>query len=486
MFGLLIVFLTQYVTYCVMGLLKISTNVTTNSVLPFLALGLGVDDMFLILRSFQAEVIKMRKEREGVDGEKKAEARFLAGETCLSLAIGDAGRSMTMTSFSNFVAFLLASTIPVLAVSTFCKACVIVITLNYFYLIFMFAPILGWFEKFVMKKQEGGKSGLGGAFARFFKNLFAFGSKTRDVLHSSKGKFGVVLAKALVLLLAIYGTTLLEFGISISDVAQEGTPAFKFADVYGAYFSFFPAYLATGNLFADFAGRQKELMDLVTEIKDCEYTYQVNGWYLPTMIDFINNTANNAPFNLTEDGVLKEEEYIEAMEWWMENDILGKEIVPAPRLNHKWEEGVRRQVMGDINIYMSELKGPKDFNKMFEYVEKVFAKSGTTLNIDDPTYGELSLFGTGIPFTYFEQYMIIGDYGLRLGLYAIGSILIVVTIFSQSLTVGVVTTLVVGSTIVELIGLLGVTGIKISALPMVTILSCIGIIVEFVGHIANR
>ena len=151
------------------------------------------------------------------------------------------------------------------------------------------------------------------------------------------------------------------------------------------------------------------------------------------------------------------------------------------------EEGGKRQVMGEIELYLSELHGPADFNDMFLDYEAVFKKSGTRLNwkTDDPTYDGLSLIGTGVPFSFFEQYMIIDEYGLRLGGYAIISVFLIVSLFSRNLTVGFGTSFVVATTMFELVGLLGLAGIKMSALPVVTILSCIGIIVEFVGHIAN-
>ena len=41
------------------------------------------------------------------------------------------------------------------------------------------------------------------------------------------------------------------------------------------------------------------------------------NWYLPAMIDYVNQTASS-PYNLTSDGLIPEEDYVEALEWWME------------------------------------------------------------------------------------------------------------------------------------------------------------------------
>ncbi|GMH94937.1 hypothetical protein TrVE_jg8245 [Triparma verrucosa] len=468
--GLMLVFLTQRVSNNWMAALSIPTSVTTNSILPFLALGLGVDDMFLVLRAFQHFANK------NPSGAKSSN---------LVLAMEEAGRSMTLTSACNLVAFLGASTIPVLAVSSFCQACCVVIVLNYVFLVCGFAPLLGIFERSLGKFRA-----MDSVFnARVLKET---GEKIRFytgvAICSKKGKGLIVLLKVIMIIIAGVGSSKIEVGLSLSDVAQKGSKENEFTTAFQSQFSFFPVQISTGNLYADFPGRQQELLDLIEEIGNCPYTYKVMSWWLPTFIEFVNKTETS-PYNLTEDGLIKVEEYADAFEWWQENDDVGNQLIAATlqhssQLNLEWEEGPRRQVYGEVTVYLEGLKESTDFVAMMEYMEAVFAKSGTKLNLDDPTYDELSIFGHGPPFTFFEQYMILDVYGIRIGLGSVAAVCVVCCLLS-GVVAGVTTALVVATMLFELYGLLGLFGIKMSALPMVTILSAIGISVEFVGHVAN-
>ena len=60
-----------------------------------------------------------------------------------------------------------------------------------------------------------------------------------------------------------------------------------------------------------------------------------------------------------------------------------------------------------------------------------------------------------------------------------------VGVVSGGLYCGTAMAFTVATMIFELLGFVGHAGLKFSALPMVTVLSCIGISVEFVGHISS-
>ena len=74
-------------------------------VLPFLALGLGVDDMFLVARTYVS-----------VCESKNFDENEIVGET-----LRNCGLSVTLTSFTNACAFMMASFIPVPALQAFSR-----------------------------------------------------------------------------------------------------------------------------------------------------------------------------------------------------------------------------------------------------------------------------------------------------------------------------------------------------------------------------
>ena len=159
--------------------------------------------MFLVLRAFQHFANK------NPSGAKSSN---------LVLAMEEAGRSMTLTSACNLVAFLGASTIPVLAVSSFCQACCVVIVLNYVFLVCGFAPLLGIFERSLGKFRA-----MDSVFnARVLKET---GEKIRFytgvAICSKKGKGLIVLLKVIMIIIAGVGSSKIEVGLSLSDVAQK-------------------------------------------------------------------------------------------------------------------------------------------------------------------------------------------------------------------------------------------------------------------------
>ncbi|KFQ72546.1 Protein patched 1, partial [Phaethon lepturus] len=85
------------------SLIGISFNAATTQVLPFLALGVGVDDIFLLVHAFSETGQNKRIPFEDRTGE------------CLKRT----GASVALTSISNVTAFFMAALIPIPALRAF-------------------------------------------------------------------------------------------------------------------------------------------------------------------------------------------------------------------------------------------------------------------------------------------------------------------------------------------------------------------------------
>eukprot|EP00808_Paulinella_micropora_P010558 g46109.t1 len=120
--GVLMVMLTVWATLgivCMIG----PTYYTTIQVLPFLSLGLGVDDIFVLATTFWFRT----------DPQKS-----------LSDMTREAGARVTLTSAVNFVSFMVGSAVPSPAVASLSQAAAIAVALNWVMMYFGFTAVLAF------------------------------------------------------------------------------------------------------------------------------------------------------------------------------------------------------------------------------------------------------------------------------------------------------------------------------------------------------
>jgi len=90
------------------------THVPPTEATPFLCMGIGVDDMFVIFNSY-ALAAKISDPRRRV-----------------ALAVKDCGISITITTLTNLISFIVGATSPYLAISNFCIVTAMSLLLGYF------------------------------------------------------------------------------------------------------------------------------------------------------------------------------------------------------------------------------------------------------------------------------------------------------------------------------------------------------------------
>ncbi|MGH0143604.1 UNVERIFIED_CONTAM: hypothetical protein FKN15_003678 [Acipenser sinensis] len=122
--GVLLVALSVASGLGLCSLLGISFNAATTQVLPFLALGIGVDDMFLLAHAFTETGYNIPfKERTG---------------ECLRRT----GTSVALTSINNMIAFFMAALVPIPALRAFSLQAAIVVVFNFAMVLLIFPAIL--------------------------------------------------------------------------------------------------------------------------------------------------------------------------------------------------------------------------------------------------------------------------------------------------------------------------------------------------------
>ena len=104
-------------------------------VLPFVLIGIGVDDMFVLTAALEAQPTDLPvKER-------------------MARAMGSAGVSITITSLTDLFAFALGATSALPALSTFCVFAAIGITADFLLQISFFAGFMAW-DAYREKKRK--------------------------------------------------------------------------------------------------------------------------------------------------------------------------------------------------------------------------------------------------------------------------------------------------------------------------------------------
>uniref|UniRef100_A0A3Q2YC48 Patched 1 n=1 Tax=Hippocampus comes TaxID=109280 RepID=A0A3Q2YC48_HIPCM len=124
--GVLLVTLSVAAGLGLCSLLGITFNAATTQVLPFLALGVGVDDIFLLAHAFSETGQNKRIPFEDRTGE------------CLKRT----GASVALTSISNVTAFFMAALIPIPALRAFSLQAAVVVVFNFAMVLLIFPAIL--------------------------------------------------------------------------------------------------------------------------------------------------------------------------------------------------------------------------------------------------------------------------------------------------------------------------------------------------------
>ena len=104
--------------------------------LPVLMLGIGVDDMFVICNALDQSSLKLTPEER------------------IRQAISHAGPSITITSFTNALAFLSGALSTIPAVRSFCVFAFVCICFLYITVLTVFTPFIYWDTKRVYRRNR--------------------------------------------------------------------------------------------------------------------------------------------------------------------------------------------------------------------------------------------------------------------------------------------------------------------------------------------
>uniref|UniRef100_A0A673YP17 Patched 2 n=1 Tax=Salmo trutta TaxID=8032 RepID=A0A673YP17_SALTR len=375
----------------------------------------------------------------------------------------------------------------------------------------------------------------------FFRwNLSSFArDKYAPLLLKPESKVVVVVLFVALLGLSLYGTTMVHDGLYLTDIVPRDTKEYDFINAQFKYFSFYNMYLVTMDGF-DYARSQRLLIQLHNSFISVKYVVKDSDQQLPRMWlhyfqdwlrglqaafdadwesgritwdNYRNGTEDGVlayklliqtgskkdPFNynqltsrrlMNEEGLIHPEVFYIYLTVWVSNDPLGYaasqgNFYPQPRewIHDKYDttgENLRIPAAEPLEFaqfpfYLNGLRQASDFIESIESVRAIceeFTRKGV-LN-----------YPNGYPFLFWEQYI-----GLRHWFLLAVSVVLACTFLVCAIlllnpwTAGIIVFILAMMT-VELFGIMGLIGIKLSAIPVVILIASVGIGVEFTVHIA--
>uniref|UniRef100_A0A8C4GI36 SSD domain-containing protein n=1 Tax=Dicentrarchus labrax TaxID=13489 RepID=A0A8C4GI36_DICLA len=371
-------------------------------------------------------------------------------------------------------------------------------------------------------------------------NLSSFArEKYAPLLLKPKSKAIVVVLFLGLLGLSLYGTTMVHDGLYLTDIVPRDTKEYDFIDAQFKYFSFYNMYLVTMDGF-DYARSQRLLIQLHNAFNSVKYVVRDSDNKLPRMWlhyfqdwlrglqsafdadwqagritsdSYRNGTEDGAlayklliqtgskkePFNYSQltsrrlvdaEGLIPPEVFYIYLTVWVSNDPLGyaasqANFYPHPRewIHDKYDttgENLRIPAAEPLEFaqfpfYLNGLRQAGDFVEAIESVRAVcdeFSRKG------------VFNYPNGYPFLFWEQYIGLRHWFLlAISVVLACTFLVCAILLLNPWTAGIIVFILAMMT-VELFGIMGLIGIKLSAIPVVILIASVGIGVEFTVHIA--
>ncbi|NWZ80151.1 PTC1 protein, partial [Poecile atricapillus] len=358
-------------------------------------------------------------------------------------------------------------------------------------------------------------------------------------LLKPKAKIVVIFLFLGLLGLSLYGTTRVRDGLDLTDIVPRETREYDFIAAQFKYFSFYNMYIVTQK--ADYPNVQHLLYELHRSFSNVAYVLLEEDRQLPKMwlhyfrdwlqglqdafdsdwetgkITYNNykngsddavlaykllvQTGNHAkPIDISQltkqrlvdaDGIINPNAFYIYLTAWVSNDPVAyaasqanirphrpewvhdkADYMPETRLRIPAAEPIE---YAQFPFYLNGLRETSDFVEAIEKVRAI-CNNYTSLGI--------SSYPNGYPFLFWEQYI-----GLRHWLLLSISVVLACTFLVCALfllnpwTAGIIVVVLALMT-VELFGMMGLIGIKLSAVPVVILIASVGIGVEFTVHVA--
>ena len=204
-------------------------------------LGLGVDDMFLFIRTLMH--IKTQPKY-----------KHMSPERLVTQVLVDAGPTVALTTLTNFCAFMIGAITPLPVVQSFAYTASVTVLTCFFTDLVGFPCLcviaLKWYPDFALcsclpcfkiKARSKSSANIDAPGDEAEADGGWVSTKVVPFLTNKIVRICIVLFSAVLLAVFIFGTTRIGLGLSQKQIAKDGTQPREFINVRDEYFAFYPA-----------------------------------------------------------------------------------------------------------------------------------------------------------------------------------------------------------------------------------------------------
>ena len=508
--GIVIVLMSVSASVGLFSACGIKVTLIIAEVIPFLVLAVGVDNIFLIVHEFERVNISHPDEKI---------------ETRISKALGRMGPSILLSASTETIAFALGAAVGMPAVKNFAAYAAGAVLVNALLQVTMFVSVLALNQQRVeenradcfpfvkVKRAKAGPSQPTGAYGydeegplqRFIRKFYA------PTLLGKKVKVGIIVA---FLGLFAGGLALIPevaLGLDQRIAFPSGSYLIPYFNDLDAYFNTGPpVYFVVHDLPVTERKHQQELCGrystcrsyslanvLEQESKRSEISY-ITGSTASWLDDYFTwlNPLNeaccvedgktcfegrNPPWNITLYGMPEGSEFVHYLTKWIsaptnEDCPFGGKAPYSNALVITPDTGLAVPA-SHFRTSHTPLRSQADFISAYASARRISSDISRQQNIKVFPYSKFYIF--------FDQYAsIIRLTGTLLGS-AVAIIFVLTSVLLGSISTGLVVTLTVAMTVVDIIGVMAIAKVSLNAISLVNLVISVGISVEFCAHIAR-
>ncbi|KAG0620497.1 hypothetical protein M758_4G220800 [Ceratodon purpureus] len=515
--GLAVVAFAVLAGFGLTALCDIPFSPLAGSVVPFLALGLGIDDVFVLVNILRNFLEDPKLQSLNAPGD-------LVPEREMRLTLALAGPSVVLTTFSVLAAFFISSLNPMPVAQWFCWQMGLTATVHTLGMLLIFMPIMAldarrvkarfndpnlWLFCGVRKKSKAHEASF--VAAPYTKDA-ALNAENFDVLdpsfQESSGssaisrwvakyyaplfesnifKIAVVVVFAGLLVSMTYlGFEKVEHGLRLSDVTLTGSYQNTFAITTEDRFTSYDVWIVTRDI--DYVKNQKNLLEIYGALENTTWnppqpgiteSSPLGNFYLWNRIAYNLSwplsTTNETFYNYIKTWSAGPLGIASLQDIYCEDAISKQQIsclqdahAPNYKPNPNFRIAASKAGMFALHLGAATSSNLEMMKQTRTIVDKMNEK-----------FGEDVAYMYGFPFLFFEQYLhSYRDLYLVVGLALVG-VFVAVLIFQFSITMSLIIVSVLLMVDLEVYGFIYVIGAKLNSLSLVNLGIVIGMSSEF-------